>query len=87
MALRIVGPVARKQQYDRIPMEDALGRVSAFVHTGAVHYRPLGGTSAERCTRATIIAAELGGTVHERTRHGSDEDVWVAIVPHVRPVT
>lgn len=80
--LKIVGPVARKQQYDRIPMHDGLGRVSAFVHGDAVHYRPLGGTSTERLVRARAIAAYYGGEVHEKTRHGSDASAWVTIVPH-----
>lgn len=65
--LNIVGPVTRRAQYDRIPMEDAIGPVSAFVHPGSVVYRPKGGTYEERLVRAQIIAAEQGGEVTEDT--------------------
>lgn len=61
--LRITGPAVKRQQYLRIPMEDAIGAVSAYIHPTHVHYRPKGGTKMELLTRARIIAAEQGGRV------------------------
>lgn len=61
--LRIIGSVHQTFSYDRIPMHDGAGPVTAYVHPGYVHYRPLGGTKMGRLARAQVIAAEQGGVV------------------------
>jgi hypothetical protein len=75
--LMIVGPVAHKKQYDRIPMHDGIGAVSAFVHSTFIEYRCKGGTKAERHARAKMIAAEIGGQV-STSRNGGYHLAWVS---------
>jgi hypothetical protein len=73
--LNITGPVVRKAQYDRIPMHDGLGAVSAFVHPTFIEYRAKGGSAAERRARVRMIAHEIGGTV-ATSSDGSYTTAW-----------
>lgn len=79
--LKITGGVVVKQQYDRVPMADELGPVSAFVTPKQVIYRPLGGSVKEREARAKMIAVQVGG---EAIVWGAKPDnPWVAVARFV----
>jgi hypothetical protein len=78
--LRITGSIEHRTQYDRIPMHDGVGKVSAYVTASRTDYRPAG---ASRRVRAELIAAALGGEVlYDGAAHGI-----VARVPHQQPAT
>jgi hypothetical protein len=70
MNLQIIGPMKRRKKYDRIPMHDGLGAVTAYLYWNRVSYRPKGGTKETRYARAQLIAAATGGTVLTR-------DAWL----------
>ena len=64
--LKIIGPAHRHKDYTLIPMQDALGPVSCYVHERHADYVPLGGSAEGRQIRAQGLAIVLGGEVRQR---------------------
>jgi hypothetical protein len=59
--LMMTGPVVHTKNYDRIPMTDGLGQITAYVYWNRVSYRPKSGPIEQRRTRVDLIAFEQGG--------------------------
>lgn len=79
MNLQIIGPMKRRKKYDRIPMHDGLGAVTAYLYWNRVAYRPKGGTKETRYARALLIAQATYGHVVVRDQFFPTENYIVVV--------